>query len=363
MKKLKLSDNQIIMNKNILTSLLFCLITTTAFSGNPDRQGEAGAYELLLNPWARSVGLHAMNTASVRGIEALSLNVAGLSRIGKTEIGIGHSIYLQGTGLALNSVGIASRINPNGVLGISINALSFGKIPVTTNNLPEGTGGTFAPTFFNLGLSYAHTFDKKVSVGITMRLINETVADISAFGFSLDAGVQYTTGTETYPERFKFGINLRNIGSPMRFGGQGLNVQGLNPDGTQPYNLTYSNKGAGFELPSQLNIGASYDILPEDKMRLTAITNFTSNAFSRDELGAALELSIGNYFALRSGYKYEVGTSAATLNKSVYTGVCAGVSVELPFNKTGSQKLSIDYGYLHTNPWNGTHNIALRINM
>jgi hypothetical protein len=364
MKKLELIDNQIIMNKNILVSLFFCLVLTPAFSGNPDRQGEAGAYELLLNPWARSVGLHAMNTASVRGVEALSLNVAGLSRLGgQTEIGIAHSIYLQGTGLALNSVGLASRMNTNGVLGISINALSFGKIPVTTNNLPEGTGATFSPTFFNLGLSYAHTFEKKVSVGVTARLINETVADVSATGFSLDAGVQYTTGSETYPERFKFGINLRNIGSAMRFGGQGLNVQGLNPDGTQPYNLTYSNKGARFELPSQLNIGAAYDILPEEKMRLTAITNFTSNAFSRDEVGGALEFSIGNYFALRGGYRYEIGTSATTLNKSVYSGLCGGVSVELPFNKSGTQKLSIDYGYLHTNTWNGTHNIALRINL
>jgi hypothetical protein len=352
------------MNKNIVTSLFLCLMANTAFSGNPDRQGSGGAYELLLNPWARSVGLHAMNTASVRGVEALSLNVAGLSRIsGRTEVGIGHSIYLQGTGLALNTVGIASRINTNGVLGISINALSFGKIPVTTNNLPEGTGATFSPTFFNLGLSYAHTFDKKVSVGVTARLINETVADVSAAGFSLDAGVQYTTGPEAYPERFKFGVNLRNVGSAMRFGGQGLNQQGLNPDGTQPYNLTYSNRGANFELPSQLNIGAAYDILPEEKMRLTAVTNFTSNAFSRDDIGGGLELTIGQYFALRGGYRYEIGTSAATVNKSVYTGLCAGLSVELPFNIAGTQKLSIDYGYLHTNPWNGTHNIALRINL
>ena len=196
-----------------------------------------------------------------------------------------------------------------------------------------------------------------------MRFINESVAEVSASGFSLDAGVQYTTGSESHPERFQFGVNLRNIGSPMRFGGQALNVQGLNPDGTQNYKLTYSNKGARFELPSQLNIGAAFDILPEEKMRLTAIGNFASNAFTRDEIGGALEFSVANIFSLRGGYKYEVGTSAATLNKSVYSGISGGLSVELPFNKTGKQKLSIDYGYLHTRVWNGTHNIALRINL
>ncbi len=351
------------MAKNISLLFSLCLTLTTVFAGNPDRQGEAGAYELLLNPWARSVGLHTMNTASVRGIEASFLNVAGLTRINSLEVGLGHSIYLQGTGMSLNALGIASKLGKNGVFGVSLNALGFGKIPVTTNALPEGTGATFSPTFFNLGLSYAYNFEKKVSVGVTVRYINESLADVSASGFSIDGGVQYQTGSEKFPERFKFGISLRNIGSPMRFGGQGLSTDALNPDGTLPYKLSFSGKGARFELPSQLNIGGGYDILPEEKMRLTAIGNFTSNAFSRDEIGGGLEFGYGNYIVLRGGYRYELGTNATTVTRSVYTGPSAGVSVELPFNKSGSQKLSIDYGYLQTRTWNGTHNVSVRINL
>jgi hypothetical protein len=351
------------MNKKILLLLALSLNTILVFAGNPDRQGEAGAYELLLNPWARSTGLHAMNTSCVQGVEAMTLNVAGLTRIGKTEIGIAHSIYLQGTGLGVNSIGFAQRLSENGVLGVSINALDFGKIPITTNNLPEGTGATFSPLFFNMAVSYAHSFEKKVSVGITARFINESLADVSASGISLDAGVQYYTGGTDYPERFKFGISLRNIGSSMQFGGQGLNQASTNPDGTLNYSLTYTKNAAQFELPSQLNIGAAYDILPESKMRLTVVGNFTSNAFSRDDIGGGLEFAYGNYFMIRGGYKYEVGTTAADVNKSVFTGVCGGVSVQLPFNKSGDQKLSIDYGYLATNPFNGTHNLSLRLNL
>ncbi|MBL7818809.1 MAG: PorV/PorQ family protein [Saprospiraceae bacterium] len=350
------------MKKHI--SLLAALLAVTlVWGGNPDRQGEAGAYELLLNPWARTVGLHAMNTSLVRGIEAMNTNIAGLSRVKSLEVGIGHSIYLQGTGLALNALGMAKKMGENGALGVSINALSFGKIPVTTNGLPEGTGATFSPTFFNLAVSYAHYFEKKVSVGITLRGINESLADVSAFGFSIDAGVQYLTGTETYPERFKFGISLRNIGSPMHFGGQGLNFSTTNPDGTQSYPLTYEKKAANFELPSQLNIGAAYDILPDEKLKLTGIFNFTSNAFSRDEIGGGLELGIGNLLVLRGGYKYELGTTATDANKSVYTGVAAGLSFNIPLRKGEDQAISIDYGFLHTRTWNGTHNIALRINL
>lgn len=350
------------MKKNITILLVLTLTATAAFAGNPDRQGEAGAYELLLNPWARSAGLHTMNTSLVRGVEALNGNVAGLSRINKMEVGIGHSSYLQGTGLAVNSLSFATKVGENGAIGVGINAMSFGKIPVTTNALPEGTGATFSPTFFNLGISYSHYFEKKVSVGITLRLINESLADISASGFSLDAGVQYMTGPVEYPEQFKFGIALRNIGSPMQFGGQGLNFAATNPDGTLPYQLSYSKKSATFELPSQLNIGAAYDLLPSEKLRLTALVHFTSNSFSRDDIGGGLEFSFANIFVLRGAYRYELGVQSGDTNQSVYTGISAGVTVNIPIGKDG-QVIALDYGYLNTRVWDGTHNISLRINL
>jgi len=70
------------------TYLLSCclLLAGVAFAGNPDRQGEAGANQLLINPWARSAGLHSLNTSYVSGAEAMYLNVAGLSRIQKRRL-------------------------------------------------------------------------------------------------------------------------------------------------------------------------------------------------------------------------------------------------------------------------------------
>ena len=88
------------MNKILYSLIIVCLFCTiSAKAGNPDRQGEAGAYELLMNPWARSAGLHSMTTSMVRGVEALRLNPAGLSRINKTEVLVGHARYLEGTGV------------------------------------------------------------------------------------------------------------------------------------------------------------------------------------------------------------------------------------------------------------------------
>ena len=71
-------------------------------AGNPDRQGEAGAYELLMVPYARTAGLHLMNTAFISGVESIRLNVAGLARINKTEITLGSTQYLKGTGITMS---------------------------------------------------------------------------------------------------------------------------------------------------------------------------------------------------------------------------------------------------------------------
>jgi hypothetical protein len=349
------------MKKNITLFLSFFMVAV-AFAGNPDRQGEAGAYELLLNPWARSVGLNSLNTSYVKGAESMNLNVAGLARISGTEIGLTHSIYLQGTGLAMNSVAVAQKMGNGGAFGISLNALSFGKIPVTTTGLPEGTGASFSPIFFNLGLSYAYVFEKKVSVGMTARVVNESVADISATAIALDAGVQYVTGSDKFPERFKFGISLRNVGSRMRFGGQGLNYSTTNPDKTLPYEITVSKQPNEFELPSQLNIGAAYDILPEEKLRLTGVFNFTSNAFARDEVGGGLEFSFNNLIMARGGYRYEIGT-VTDGKQSVYTGLAGGITFNIPSKKDNDRAMSLDYSYQTTRVWGGTHNISLRLNL
>lgn len=347
--------------KNI--KIVFLLIFAVAnigqiTAGNPDRQGEAGAYELLLNPWARSAGLHTMNTSFVKGVEAMRLNVAGLSRINKTEVLIGNARLFEGTGILLNSVGVAQRMGENGTLGLSLMAVDFGDIPVTTTDIPGGNGATFSPNFFNIGIGYSHIFENKISVGVLFRAISESTADIKAFGFGVDAGIQYVSGEN---DNFKFGISLRNVGSPMQYRGPGLSFIVNSQELPQDNGLAVSTEANRFELPSLLNIGISYDFLIGLKNRLTVAGNFTSNSFSRDQLSAGVEYAFNEIFMLRGGYRYDIGQSLNALDRNVYTGVSAGASAEIPLKKGSSNRLGIDYAYRFTNPFNGTHNIGIRI--
>ncbi|MEO6039139.1 MAG: PorV/PorQ family protein [Saprospiraceae bacterium] len=347
------------MKKIYLFPLVFplLLLSARAFAGNPDRQGEAGAGQLLINPWARSAGLHGMNTASVTGADAMYLNVSGLARIRKTQITLSHTVYLAGADMGLNSLSFAQHVGKGGAFGITLVSMDLGDFDYTTEDVPEGTGATFSPSYFNMGVSYAHRFENKVSVGATVKFVNESLSNVGARAVALDAGVQYVSGEQ---DNFKFGIALRNVGSRMHFTGEGLTSTRPNPnDGAVPYPITYYQRSTAYELPSQLNIGLSYDWVFGGSNRLSAMANFTSNAFSRDQVGGGLEFTMGENFALRVGYKSEL--SASSLEKTLDNGVSGGFSVGLPVRKGSDTRISLDYAYRTTSIFDGIHNIGLRL--
>lgn len=341
-------------------SILVLLIFSNALlhAGNPDRQGQAGAAELLMNPWGRSAGLHSMSTSSVMGIEAMRINIAGLSRIKKLELAASNNRLYSGTGMNLNSFGLGFKSGKSGAFGIEFASLDFGQIPVTTVNQPAGTGGFFSPSFFQLGVGYSVMYANKISVGALIRFVSESIQDVNASGVAIDAGVQYVSGPK---DNFKLGISLRNVGTPMAFGGEGLSTRRPNPDpaGGVNYEINFDSRAANYELPSMLNMGVSYDFYVGEENFLRGLVNFTSNAFSKDQVGAGLEFSFQQLVVLRAAYKYDMGNSDIE-TKSIYTGFAGGASVELPITKGGANILGLDYAYRSTNPFKGTHNFTVR---
>ena len=356
-----------IINKVKLIILLVAALPVVAFAGNPDRVGQAGASELLVNPWAKSLGWNGINIAAVKGIESMRLNIAGLSRMQGTQIGFSRTEYLVGSDININALGFATKIG-EGALGISIMSVGYGEIQITTVNQPEGGIGTYQPQFLNIGLGYSRSFADFIHGGIVLRIVSESIADVSAQGVALDAGLIYNTGPDAYPEKFKFGVSLRNVGTPMTYRGDGLSFRTDALSGE--YQITVDGRSQSFELPSQLNIGASYDMYVLPIHRLTAVASFTSNAFYKDQIGLGLEYGIKvgalEMFQLRAGYKYEEGLLFDTaLRTNAHTGLSAGFTFEYPFRKDdpNSPKVGLDYAYKTSNPFAGSHTVGVRLNM
>jgi hypothetical protein len=347
------------MRKSLYIMLaLFTLgVCNNLKAGNPDRQGEAGAYELVINPWARSAGLHALNTASVLGVEAIRLNIAGLSFVNNTEIVAARTQYLRGTNIYLNTVGLAQKVGKNGVIGFNLMAMDLGEIPITTVQQPEGNGGLFSPNFTNLSIGYSHLFGEKIAVGAALVSISENASDVRASGLAMDAGIQYTN------ENVRIGISLRNIGTPLRFQGEGLSIPVISPNGQTIY--TVDQRAARYELPTVLNLGASYDFELSEQHKMTAVANFASNSFSRDEAGLGLEYNFNDTFMARVAYKRELGLNEnIDIAPSIYTGLAAGVSLQLPLDKDNpNNKVGLDISYQQTSTFDGNFNVGLRLSL
>ena len=77
--------------------------------------------------------------------------------------------------------------------------------------------------------------------GLNIKLISESIPNLNATGFAIDAGIQYVTGAK---DNLKFGISLKNIGPRMSFSGDGLTFREyVDPN----YQMAVSHNSAEFE--------------------------------------------------------------------------------------------------------------------
>ena len=349
--------------KYIVLSLVLLLGVNApqAFAGNEDRSGQAGAAELLINPWAASAGWGNAGMSFVRGVEAIYGNVAGLSGIRSIDINFTHTDWLKGSDLRISAFGLAARVGESSVLGLSFMSFNIGEIMETTTESPDGGIGTFKPTLMNINLAFAKTFSNSISGGFNLKIISESISNMSCTGVALDAGIQYVTGPF---DNIHFGITLKNIGPTMKFSGDGLSIKAFLLS-TSNIQHTVIQRVDQFELPTQLSIAAAYDIHLAEMHRLTVAGNFISNSFTRDQFVGGLEYAWREYFQVRVGYTYEKGLFKGILDQdcmNLNAGLNAGCSVQVPISKNeNAPMIAVDYAFRQTYSYGGTHSFGARL--
>lgn len=353
------------MKKLLIFGFAVLTLMTQVMAGNPERAGQAGATQLLVNSWGRSSGLNGINIGGTYGIESVMNNPAGLATTRRTELVFSHTRYLANT--TINSFGVSQALKKSGVFGLYFTSFDLGEFILTTEDNPDGDLGTFSPTMMNLGLCYGRKFTDHIYVGATIKIVHESIFDVGTTGVAFDAGVQYRTsfGSDSlHKDKLKLGISLRNIGSTMRYGGDGLSFRANRQD---DFTSLSSRPTADFEMPSVLSMGLSYDIYfgGAGDQRFTPMGSFISNAFSQDQIGIGFEYGFKEYFQLRYSYLYEDGIMDSQTRVTAWTGHAFGFTVEVPFKSGKNQNSSfgLDYSYRTTDPFAGAHSIGVRIDL
>lgn len=171
---------------------------------------------LQIGVGADALGMSNAVVAKTENVNAGYWNPAGLTNIQKGwEVGAMHSEYFAGIA-KYDYVGVARTLDDRSTVGFSFIRFAVDDIPNTTQ-LIDNTGGIdydrislFTAADYAFLFSYARKLKVEgLSVGGNFKLINRKVGDFAkAWGFGLDAGVQYKKG-----EHWKFGLMARDVTS------------------------------------------------------------------------------------------------------------------------------------------------------
>lgn len=336
----------------IKISMLSLLMMAEVFASGGKRNGTAGAQELLIPVGARGLAFSGSYISGISGVDAIYYNPAGLSASPKsTEALFSYMSYIADIGVSYAAVG--ANFEGFGSLGFSVKSLDFGDIPVTTTENPYGTGATFSPTYVTLGLTYSNALTDRIRVGVNVNLVNEKIVRTSASGVSLDIGVQYA-GIAAI-EGLNLGVVLKNFGPQMSFDGPDL-LRDATENNTNRGTQKYQIDAAGFELPSQLELGLSYEKQFDTDYRAMIIASFQNNNFANDEYRAAAEFSFKDMFAVRGGYAYQSEASGGHEEEAIF-GPTFGAGVILH----SAVDVTIDYAYRWARYFDANHMFTVKL--
>jgi Type IX secretion system protein PorV len=320
----------------ILLILSFSAVET--FGSGQNRAGTAAAPELRIPIGARYLAMVGSPIASVSGLEAIYWNPAGVD-ISPTTANAMFSYRQYIADMNMDFVAVSARLGGFGTVGLSFRSLNIGDINVTTMEQPDGNGQVISPSYFILGLTYSKQLTDRVSIGANFNVINESFADVSATGLSIDAGVEYNNLFDV--QGFGVGVVVKNLGASMKYGGNGLFVNANDPNSSRGPTW-YQVDAASADLPSEIDIGLSYIRNLDEQNKVTVAASFQNNNYTYDNYNLGLEYTYRDIFFVRGGYLFT--PQATTETPSIWQNYALGVGFNL--QQISNINLAVDYAYV-----------------
>ncbi len=203
---------------------------------------------------------------------------------------------------------------------------------------------TYTANYTTVGVAFAREFTDRISAGVNVKMVSETIDDVSASGVAFDAGMTYAVGESG----LRFGVSLKNFGPDRNYSGTGMvRFVQLSEQIPDAQAQAVQIEGAKYELPSMLNFGVAYTRQVGESLSLTALGNFRSNSFSQDQYSGALELGFREVVFLRGGYQMQ-----SDMDQTFFSGTNVGAGIVLPLGQNG---LAIDYAFRSTDFFDDVH--------
>lgn len=322
------------MNRKIW-KLLVCLtvivsIPFQAYGQGFAKVGIVGGQFLKLGSSAGTLAMGSASTAVVNDATALFWNPSGITTIENTSATLTHMSLFAG--ISYETGAVAKQFGNLGTFGLSFGYLTSGEMDITTYEMQEGTGETFAYSDMMVGLSWAKPLTDRFVFGGTVKLIREDYGiqddiqgdNIIAQSFAFDLGTQYRTQFNS----LRMGISLQNFGPESRPVGKYADIIGFDSK-TQQYLRDEEEQFSAYPLPMTFRAGVAYDVMNSVTQKLTLATDVIAPSDNVQRLNLGAEYSLFNTLFIRGGY--------------IYNADAANLSAGLGFQLAG---IRIDYAYM-----------------
>lgn len=333
----------------LIVAILIALVVTTQ-AETFSRVGTSMAQFLKVPAGARGAALGGAYAAASEDVYAMAWNPAGIGRIRETSLGGTYNTYIAD--IKYSFVGFSMPIDGSSSLGVSGMFVTTDPIEITTIEQPNGTGTYYDYSGLVIGISYARWLTDRLTVGVTGKMVRESIYREEASTFAFDIGSQFDTGL--YGVRLAMSVS--NFGGKMQLDGPDINAStNTNPQlqGTRDTDAKLSTVAWPLPMIFRMGImmdvwGGTNEIIASDINRLTLMVDANDPLDHNLRANVGVEYEWNDLLALRAGQhiNYDDNTLGLTFG--------GGLKLE-----SGGTKFSIDYAYQDFGILNSVHQYTL----
>ena len=333
------------------------------------RTGTRGASFLEIGVGARAQGLGGSYTARALGPTALYWNTAATALAETFAAAFSHTELFEGSGVTHQFAGalLPTRL---GTVGVSVIALSSGRMIRTTEEYPLGGdpqfGAEFEWTATAIGLHYARRITDRLSVGVAGKVATEGITGATATYVGADLSTLFDTGLYG----ITLGATLANLGSSGRMQGQLVENRLAPGDNEDLYGNRRRQdivlKTQEAPLPTQFRVGIVMDLLgsatallaPNPDHRIAFVSDVSDAINTSVQTGIGFEYSFRDIFFLRGGKRW-LNEDRAEHRSDFTFGLAGGAGLRIPLG--GARMIGIDYSYQDHGDLNNTQVISVEV--
>lgn len=295
MKKLAINMKKLLKYSLLMAVSLLLSLNLQA----QDKVGTSGPAFLSITSGARASAMGGAYVAIANDGSSMFWNPGGMAQVDKSTVTFSNMNWFLDS--QIQDASVIFNGGNAGNFALSVRALNYGDIEVTTIETPEGTGEIFTPTDLSVAFSYSRYITDQFSIGANTKFVQQKIWNEAANGFAVDLGMLYRTNFKN----LRIGMSITNFGSDMRMRGDDLR-QAIDIDEGQNGNNERLEGYLGTDswpMPLLFKVGVAIDALNTENHKVEVALDAKHPSDNSESLDVGLEYGFNEMVFFRGGYR------------------------------------------------------------